>query len=677
MSALWTKIKRLFVRVLSGWTQSDRLLRSIAEPKDDGPTNGHFPMGHDDKEQTSSVQPTLPATLSCSQSSGPDKRLDGQRGKSSRTATARVEAHASTKCSSRRQGEDRCSVSSTSQRPVVDLLSGGESVKGGTQDEVPEIDEANSSEQSPASSTTEAEVPSGATSDRFTEEAAEAPQGGNTKEQPNDATDNQAPECLSSGSNSPAHKEHSDKSAPERVRRNPRQEKPTKRYQPPAGPHVLLPKHPDAKTPRIKHSPQPSTISVHVLFLRGDGCSVSLLAGRKEDNDPQVRVSSALGDATLLELQDEWYAVNGLGDIGKLLREGVRLRDYDCPEREWLLTGRDIFVLAANSVTRGYVSCPSLTLGRQHVVLCASERLQDVQDALNAAKCVGWSQHASGDGLPTGWQMLRNVEPCRAVPRASDQDILNVLRPEEEIQLECEGGIRLTRNIWLLGHPPTIHMYGVSGNAKTVYIDGKPAHKTDTGAFTAEGWDAAGAHQIQCEGKTKTYCIEVGEANWQFWPAHWIPLLVCGQDQELEICGPIVRRGNNSEGAISPVIVPTSNTLILGSRPGDIHLAHRREDIYGAASLCTAPFAPVWALPPSPLRCHKPSSHVLLINELEQMNDSGTHGRPPEPRDVARWERAILDSCRKGLPIKPECQTAKRLWRDYRDAARRIAQRSA
>ena len=646
MSALWTKIKRLFVRVLSGWTQSDRLPRSGDEPKDDGPTSGH--------------------------SSGPNKQLDGQQGEASHTATAGVEVHASTKCSSRRPGEHPRPVSSTNQGPPVGPPSDGDPVKGCIEDERPDIDGPGASEPPPASPTTEREAPSGATGGTFTAEAGDGLQeGGDTKEQPSDATDNQALKLLPSGSNPPAHREPSDKPAPVENASAPAVKRPTI-YRPPAKPHVSPPKHPDAE-PREKSPLQPSIITVQVLFLRGDDCSVSLLAKRKKSDGPQVRVVSKFGDAKLLELQDEWYAVDGLGNIGELLRVGVRLRDHDCSKREWLLTGRGIFVLASNSFTRGYVSCPSLTLGRQHVVLCTSERLQNVKDALNAAECVGWEQYAGGNGLPMGWKMLRNVEPRRAVPWASDQDILNVLRPTEAIQLECEGGIRLTGNIWLLGYPPTIRLYGVSGNAKPVYIDGKPAHKSDTGACTAEGWDAEGTHRIQCEGVKKAYSIKAGKEEWRFWPAHRIPLPVSGRHEELALCGPIVRRGNNAEGAIRPVIVPTTNTLVLGSRPGDIHLAHRRDDIYGATSLCTAPFAPVWALPPSPLRCHKPSSHVLMIDKLEPTHDDGTHECPSDAKDVARWAWAILDVCRKGLPIKPECQTTKRLWHGYRNAAKRIA----
>ena len=170
---------------------------------------------------------------------------------------------------------------------------------------------------------------------------------------------------------------------------------------------------------------------------------------------------SGVGKVELLALQDQWYQDVAPDNLAELLRKGIVWKDSDTGH-EWLLSGREVFALAHGTTHRGFVTCPRLVLRRNHVVLCTVTQLGPVESALRAAGCANWTQLGEGDGVPSGWRLLRGVVPHKSLPLSSDADILNILRPLPEIEIALEGGIRLAYNTWLLGYPPAIHVYGDS-----------------------------------------------------------------------------------------------------------------------------------------------------------------------------------------------------------------------
>ena len=391
-------------------------------------------------------------------------------------------------------------------------------------------------------------------------------------------------------------------------------------YRPPAGgpPPPRQPSSPQNAADSEDASPTPSQavrVQVRILFQRGGYCTVSLLAKRLPEHPERLTVSGESGEVELLELQEEWYEVDVAGGLSDLLRTGFVWTDRETGN-EWLLSGREIFVLAPGTEHKGFVSCPQLAVGREHLVLCTTAQIPAVEGALCESGCSSWTQLGEEDGVPAGWKVLRAVKPRLPVPRSNDNDILNVLRPLPNIEIALEGGIRLKHNQWLLGHPPDIHVYG-DQHTGGLMIDGQKAVRSDQLGYTAPGWDTEGDHQIWCSDVNKSYSLIRGKSSWNFWPAHSFSLPgPKNQNQELALCGPLLRSSSvdTHPGQRGTIQVPPSNPVLLGAQPGEVYFAYRRLDVRGAQCLASPPFDPVWALPAQPLQGDKRRDKILLVS---------------------------------------------------------------
>ena len=420
---------------------------------------------------------------------------------------------------------------------------------------------------------------------------------------------------------------------------------------------------------------QPARVEVRILFQRGGYCTVSLLASRPSGLPERLTVSSGAGEVELLELQEDWYEAEVAGSLADLLRNGLRWTDRETGQ-EWVLSRREVFVLAPGTEHRGFVSCPRLVVGREHLVLCAAAQLAAVEGELREAGCSGWNQLGEDDGVPAGWKVLRAVRPQRPVPLGNDSHILNVLRPLPDIEIALEGGIRLTHNQWLLGYPPEIRIYGDPAYTGEVLIDGEEAVRSELGGYKIPGWDTKGDHSVWCDNTSKSYSLTRGKSSWEFWPAHSFSLPgTNGKDEKLAVCGSVVWSSttNSNPDQQRAIQVPPSNSVLLGSRPGEVYFAYRRPDVLGAPCLGSPPFNPVWALPAQPLQGDKRSDRILLVGEpLAAHNDAGGRQRAGSGGDVERWYQMILNAGRKGLAVEPESWATDQLWRSYKKLARRL-----
>ena len=457
-------------------------------------------------------------------------------------------------------------------------------------------------------------------------------------------------------------------------------ERPAPEYRAPAG-GLPSPRQPSPPRNRAINQGEPSTlvqparVEVRILFRRGGYCTVSLLASRPSGLPEQLTVSSGAGEVKLLELQEDWYVAEVAGGLADLLRNGLRWTDRETGQ-EWVLSRREVFVLALGTEHRGFVSCPRLVVGREHLVLCVAAQLAAVEAELREAGCSGWTQLGEDDGVPAGWEVLRTVWPQRPVPPGTDNHILNVLRPLPDIEIALEGGIRLAHSQWLLGYPPEIRIYGDPAQTGEVLIDGEEAARPERGGYEIPGWDTEGPHQIWCGNTSKSYSMIRGKASWDFWAAHSFSLPdTTKKDEKLALCGPVVWSGTieSQPDDRRAIQVPQSNPVLLGSRPGELYFASRRPDVRGAPCVGSPAFNPVWALPTQPLQGDKRRNRILLVGEpLAPDNGAGGQQRSETDCDVERWYQMILNAGRKGLAVEPESWATDQLWRSYKQLARRL-----
>ena len=339
----------------------------------------------------------------------------------------------------------------------------------------------------------------------------------------------------------------------------------------------------------------------------------------------------------------------------------------------WSLSGRDLYVLGERSDLSGWVSQPSLKLGRQHVVLCTEQLRPAAEEALREA---GVDRPVALDvslGSPHGWIVIRDVVPVRPVSPSEQVHILNPLRPLPEIEICLEGGIRLAYTTWIEGYPPLVRVYGDLAHTPEVRIDGVSASCGDDGAYRVPTWDAEGTHLVWCAGISKSYTITPFEASWEPWDAHAFSVAP-GSSRRVSICGPLVREAPADQHDWPAAIqVPETNTVILGAAPGEHTFATRASEVRGMPCFASPSFRPIWALPPDPLHSSKKTVRILFL---------GQHIEPiPQPAgylatrccpDVDTWSKLVLDASRKGLAIEPDTECVRALWRRYKRTARQI-----
>lgn len=412
-------------------------------------------------------------------------------------------------------------------------------------------------------------------------------------------------------------------------------------------------------------------IDIRLRSRTGGSYGLSFLPRRRAGMPAELGAIHAGKPIQLSALHDDWYHDVVLPEAGRHLREGMAWHGDGQDRRfRWALAGRELYVLGARDGLSGFVSVPRLVLGAQHVVLCTQQILQRVVEVLQGCCETMPAAFDEHDGLPTGWVGLRPVVPTLPLPPSEAGDILDALRPDPDISIALEGGIRLQYSQFLAGYPPKVRVYGSVPAYAQVLIDGQPAEKSDE-AFTAASWDAPGEHVVACGAVSRTYMIVTPEDGWESWPAYSFSLQTIRSSKAApSICGALVGEGEYPQTPVR--LVPASTPVLLGSQPGQIYAAPIRHDV--RMSVCPAfpLFSPVWAVPQDPLLADKATARILLLqNSMPAVPDR--HARPLRPSGLAlQWCKVILDCCRKGLIIEPQEEEARQLWRSYRALARSL-----
>ncbi|MGH8226839.1 MAG: hypothetical protein ACREU3_02870 [Steroidobacteraceae bacterium] len=429
-------------------------------------------------------------------------------------------------------------------------------------------------------------------------------------------------------------------------------------------------------------------IEVRLVFEKAGFCRVSLLPRRAPGMPAEFAVQGSGSPPDLLVLQDEWYQDVMLPDIGRLLREGI----------DWTgalpggttgrlsLSGRGIFVLAQHGELNGFVSTPRLVLGEEHVVLCGAERLPEVRQAIALTGSPEPTELKSDSGIPAGWVGLRGVRPKKPVAPSSGGDILDALRPLPDVKIALTGGIRIDRQAWLSGFPPTIELLGDTTEIGVVTIDGQEATRSAEGTYVAPGWDAIGEHTVWCTSTSRTYAIRNGAEVWEPWDAYAWSLgepTTRGTQARPSICGVLIRPPRVARADSHPTVVAASNPILIGARPGEIVVCRPRADVRTGLCIGFPWFKPIWAIPADALHCDKDTARVLLIGPPSAV-DRGDHesrahrggGRTARRRALASgshaWCAAILAAGRKGLQIEPSRVEIADLWKSYRRCAKAV-----
>lgn len=428
-----------------------------------------------------------------------------------------------------------------------------------------------------------------------------------------------------------------------------------------------------------------SSIEVRLLFEKAGFCRVSLLPRRAAGMPIEFAVEGSGSPPELQALQDEWYQDVMLPDIGRLLSEGI----------EWVgalpgvgvgrlsLSGRGIFVLAHHGEMNGFVTTPRLILGEEHVVLCVAERLPDVRAAIALTESPEPMEMNSDSGVPVGWVGVRGVCPKKPVAPSPGGDIIDALRPLPDVEISLVGGIRIDRQTWLNGFPPTIELLGDASMLGVVTIDGQEATRSPEGGYVAPGWDSAGDHTVWCTSTSRRYAIRCGNEVWEPWDAYAWSLgepTASGTQSRPAICGVLVRPPQVARSGSRPTVVAASNPILIGARPGEIAVCTPRGDVRAGLCVGFPWFEPIWAIPADALHCDKRTARVLLIGppvpvdggdqQPSRSDGEGVACRRALARGSHEWYEAICVAGRKGLQIEPSRVEIADLWKGYKRYAK-------
>jgi hypothetical protein len=402
-------------------------------------------------------------------------------------------------------------------------------------------------------------------------------------------------------------------------------------------------------------------VNVQAVFDRHGFCQVRLLGQRPPDSAQDVEVRSGRETFVLSAYGDAWYEIDAGENLAVLLGKGFQLsaRGSIGAQPSWRLSGRDVYVLAGRHGLAGSVSTTWLRMGRgDQVVLCKAGRVQEVMAVLEQAGCGQMEARGEDFGAPAGWVFFRRVEPLRTLPHASGNDILDVLRPLPEVEIELDNGLWLYDSVWLAGFPPKISVSGDIPSHTEVRIDNHPAAHQENGSFTAPNWDQDGDHIVWCGGTQAKYSISSPSPDWEPWqPYDYAGGTVCGATAK-------------PRKADQLATVPITNRMLLGAKPGEVFQCGMRAGMEWTGFV---PFEVVWAIPDDALHSDRNNHRVLLFAAVPPDLHTGAgkfHRR--EKLAVWRWCQAILDCRRKGLPISPVQSEAEQLWRNYARLARKM-----
>ena len=435
-------------------------------------------------------------------------------------------------------------------------------------------------------------------------------------------------------------------------------DKSPQRYRPPS---QSAPRQPRTRTPAqpaVRNGQNEVLLDIRLRLTldRFGFCRLALLPERKGQLDDEITVRHG-GVSLGLTAQEDWYQDLEFPNIGELLRDSIEMKGKLADNRRvrWLLTARNLYVLASHQRASGFVSTPRMTLGRSHIVLCTAELQEQVEAILIQAGCTGYAKLQEADGMPTGWIGFREVAPTQSLP-LEGTDAFYAIKPAPDIELNLDGGIWLQNSVWLDGYPPKIKLLGQANSSIKVLIDGKEAQVNTEGYLIADGYDSIGQHSIYCEGLScsRTYSIEEPSESWEGWAAY--------KFDELEICGPLVQLPAKAANR-RPITVPMSTPLLLGAEPGQIFRCSPRNVTQWKGFV---PFDVVWALPAYPLRCNKKTARIL------QFRAAPFSARKGDSKAAIDWCNAILDASRKGLRVESNSAEAAAHWHQYKKEARKM-----
>lgn len=461
----------------------------------------------------------------------------------------------------------------------------------------------------------------------------------------------------------------------ENIRRHwPRRPPRPSRYRPPSQEPVTVPQPSRSRHPMRQARKQRFDLTLRLLFQRSGHFRLGLLPQRRAELPEEIALGPEGNRHTVAAVHDGWYEDIYPEELSALLVDGISWEGRSESEvlGYWTLSGRDLYVLTTHNDLNGFAQATRLKIGREHIVLCRNSLLALVEPILHQVGCAGFIKLDESHGAPSGWtvirgapserKVIRGIVPTNVVSVESGPEILSILQSEPDLEIDLQGGIYLQQATWLHGFPPRICVSGDLRPEVEVFIDGNMAVAGDDGSFTNQGYDAVGEHavSIPVANTSKTYRMTEGEVGWTLWDAHSLA--------GVQLCGPLLMASDTS-AMPRAVVVPSSNSVILGAKPGDIAYCPR---IRGPRQVGCVTFHAVWAIPFDAFGCDRKTTIIRLLSARRLVQTQRHQFRGKKAARVMAWSAAILNASRKGLLVDTSDPHGPVLWKEYKSHARSL-----
>jgi hypothetical protein len=347
--------------------------------------------------------------------------------------------------------------------------------------------------------------------------------------------------------------------------------------------------------------------------------------------------------------QEGWYEpVPVDAGCGNELRNGF-LWTAASDGRRMALRRRGAEAIAmAPSEFDGPVSSRCLLLGATGAVLCSDsvlERVLQHLDRVTNTRCAP----ARSANVPAGWNLITGVCPVRRMPSPDGLEALDVA---DDVEIIPTGGLRLGRRwAWLSEAPPTLVVTG-SRSAEQVKIDGDAVEVVQDGRIQDRGRLAQPGLHIVEVGRVRRK-LEIVEAE--------IPPAMVHDPTSM-----------SDSPRSHTVALPPGIWTVIGARPGEV--AHTASGQWGAGSLVSCSFEPVWALCIST----GPGAVIRCLAEYPPAPNGQARRLPmPQRRAALAWANAVFDANIRRPTVVSGYGTglddrAGAAWVEYVNAARRI-----
>jgi hypothetical protein len=178
------------------------------------------------------------------------------------------------------------------------------------------------------------------------------------------------------------------------------------------------------------------------------------------------------------------------------------------------MAGSRVVPFEKNDELGGWVSCPRVVPGQEHMVLCHSTLARRVEERLRRTAQPGWAPAPGTSGLPPSWVCFRRVYVGSQTSAEVEDGELDCLVPHWRAGISFTGGLKIAGATWLLGGEPVVTVTASEGRPAPVLLDGESAGSSAGGSLVldlAELGLAAGEHEIAAgEQRRSFYLVRSG-----------------------------------------------------------------------------------------------------------------------------------------------------------------------